>query len=161
MVDGINKSKMITPLITLSAAAIAVVVMYLRDYELYKMLWCLFVVVIIFYIIGDVVQTIYVRIRPRVIPEEEDLEKMLAKKYYGISGIDFVDGDRLEDYVEAARAERTYTDDEIRELIASNKLGMEDEDETVVEANDTNTIAEDNGFDEDNNSSFTDEEQNF
>ena len=149
---------MITPIITLSAAAIAVVIMYVRDYEFYKMLWCLLAVVIIFYIIGDIVQTIYIRIKPRVIPEEEALERMLAKKYYGISGVDFVDDDLLEDYVDAARAERNYTDDEIRELIASNKLGLDDDldDETSKEVKEDTS---DNGLDEnyEDNGSFMDE----
>ncbi len=67
------------PLIVLTAAAIAEIIMFIRQFELYRMLWILFIVLVIFYIIGDVVQYIYMRIKPRIIPEADDIERLISK----------------------------------------------------------------------------------
>ena len=75
----INKVKMITPMIVLTAESFAVVTMYIKKYDLYKMLWILLVVLIVFYLIGDAVRYTYMRIRPRVIPEADDIAKLISK----------------------------------------------------------------------------------
>lgn len=75
----INKVKMITPMIVLTAESFAVVTMYIKKYDLYKMLWILLVVLIVFYLIGDAVRYMYMRIRPRVIPEADDIAKLISK----------------------------------------------------------------------------------
>lgn len=75
----INKVKMITPMIVLTAESFAVITMYIKNYDLYKMLWILLVVLIVFYLIGDAVRYMYMRIRPRVIPEADDIAKLISK----------------------------------------------------------------------------------
>lgn len=76
-----NKTGLITPFLTLLAGAIASIIMYVRGFELTKMLYWLLAVLIIFYILGDVARYIYATIRPRIIPTE-DLDSMVlqAKK---------------------------------------------------------------------------------
>lgn len=72
-----NKTKYITPLIMLLAGAIAAIIMTIRHYELYRMLWTLLIVLIIFYVIGDVVRYLYASVRPTIIPID-DVDEMLA-----------------------------------------------------------------------------------
>lgn len=67
-----NKVKLITPLLMLFAGSLASVIMYIRKYDFYTMLWILLVVLVVFYIIGDVVRYIYASIRPRIIPTADD-----------------------------------------------------------------------------------------
>ena len=74
-----NKTKFITPMLMLFAGAVASITMFIKNYELYTMLWVLLVVLIIFYIIGDVVRYIYASVRPRILPQSPDIENMLAK----------------------------------------------------------------------------------
>lgn len=82
-----NKVKLITPFLMLLAGALASVIMYIRKFDLFTMLWVLLVVLVIFYIIGDVVRYIYASIRPRIIPNismneytmEEPIENVVAK----------------------------------------------------------------------------------
>lgn len=64
-----NKVRLITPFLMLFAGALASVIMYIKKYDLYTMLWVLLVVLIVFYIIGDVVRYLYAAIRPRIIPD--------------------------------------------------------------------------------------------
>jgi len=76
-----NKTGLITPFFMLLAGAIAAIIMYVRGFELTRMLYWLLAVLIIFYIIGDIARYIYSTIRPRIIPSE-DLDGMVlqAKK---------------------------------------------------------------------------------
>lgn len=82
-----NKTGLITPFFMLLAGAIASIIMYIRGFELTRMLWGLLIVLVVFYIIGDVVRYIYSSIRPRIIPAFE-LEKMVeaAKKNGDLTG---------------------------------------------------------------------------
>ena len=45
---------------------------FIRKYDFYTMLWVLLVVLVVFYIIGDVVRYIYASIKPRIIPSVDD-----------------------------------------------------------------------------------------
>lgn len=74
-----NKTRFITPVLMLIGAAVASITMFVKNYELYTMLWVLLVVLIIFYIIGDVVRYIYASVRPCILPQSSDLENMIAK----------------------------------------------------------------------------------
>lgn len=65
-----NKVRLITPFLMLSAGAIASIVMYIKEYEFEQMLWVLLIVLLVFYVIGDVVRYLYASIRPRIIPDE-------------------------------------------------------------------------------------------
>ena len=40
----------------LFAGALASIIMYIRKYDFYKMLWVLLIVLVVFYIIGDIVR---------------------------------------------------------------------------------------------------------
>lgn len=73
-----NKTGLITPFFMLLAGAIASIIMYVRGFELTTMLWGLLIVLVIFYIIGDVARYLYASIRPRIIPTG-DLEMMVQK----------------------------------------------------------------------------------
>lgn len=76
-----NKTGLITPFLMLLAGAIASIIMYVRGYELTRMLWGLLIVLLIFYVLGDIARYLYASIRPRIIPTG-DLEQMVqeAKK---------------------------------------------------------------------------------
>ena len=73
-----NKTGLITPFFMLLAGAIASIIMYIRGFDLTTMLWGLLVVLVIFYIIGDIARYIYASIRPRIIPTG-NLEIMVQK----------------------------------------------------------------------------------
>ena len=74
-----NKTRLITPFFMLLAGAIASIIMYIRGFELTRMLWGVLIVLVIFYIIGDVARYLYSSIRPRIIPAT-DIDKMLAEQ---------------------------------------------------------------------------------
>lgn len=63
-----NKTPLITPFLMLTAGTIASIIMYVRGFDLNTMLWTLLIVLIIFYIIGDIARYLYATVRPRVIP---------------------------------------------------------------------------------------------
>lgn len=63
-----NKTPLITPFLMLTAGTIASIIMYVRGFEFNTMLWTLLIVLIIFYIIGDIARYLYASVRPRVIP---------------------------------------------------------------------------------------------
>lgn len=65
-----NKVRLITPFLMLSAGAIASIVMYIKEYEFEQMLWVLLIVLLVFYVIGDIVRYLYASIRPKIIPDE-------------------------------------------------------------------------------------------
>lgn len=64
-----NKVRLITPFLMLLAGALASVIMYIKKYDFNSMLWTLLIVLLIFYVIGDIVRYIYALIRPRIIPK--------------------------------------------------------------------------------------------
>lgn len=63
-----NKTGLITPFLMLTAGTIASIIMYIRKFELDRMLWCLLIVLVVFYIIGDTARYLYATVRPRIIP---------------------------------------------------------------------------------------------
>lgn len=73
-----NKTSLITPFFMLLAGAIASIIMYVRGFDLTTMLWGLLIVLVIFYIIGDIARYLYASIRPRIIPTG-NLEIMVQK----------------------------------------------------------------------------------
>lgn len=73
-----NKTSLITPFFMLLAGAIASIIMYIRGFDLTTTLWGLLIVLVIFYIIGDIARYIYASIRPRIIPTG-NLEIMVQK----------------------------------------------------------------------------------
>lgn len=73
-----DKTNLITPFLMLLAGAIASIIMYMRGYELTRMLWGLLIVLVVFYVIGDIARYLYASIRPRIIPSGE-LEQMVRE----------------------------------------------------------------------------------
>ena len=73
-----NKTGLITPFFMLLAGAIAAIIMYVRGFDLNTSLWGLLIVLVIFYILGDIARYLYASIRPRIIPAG-DLEMMVQK----------------------------------------------------------------------------------
>lgn len=64
-----NKTGLITPFLMLLAGTVASIIMYIRDFEFYTMLWVLLIVLLIFYVIGDIARYLYATVRPRVISD--------------------------------------------------------------------------------------------
>lgn len=78
-----DKVKLITPILMLFAGSLASVIMFLKKYDLYTMLWVLLVVLIVFYVIGDVTCYLYMSVRPRVLPQDE-IEGMITMINSGV-----------------------------------------------------------------------------
>ena len=83
-----SKVGLITPFLMLSAGAIASIIMYKRGVDLYTMLWGLLIVLLIFYVIGDIIRYIYASIKPRVIPklDYDDVEVPVRVSYKNGTG---------------------------------------------------------------------------
>lgn len=64
-----NKTGLITPFLMLLAGSVASIIMYIRNFEFYTMLWVLLIVLLIFYVIGDIARYLYATVRPRVISD--------------------------------------------------------------------------------------------
>ena len=64
-----NKTGLITPFLMLLAGTVASIIMYIRDFEFFTMLWVLLIVLLIFYVIGDIARYLYATVRPRVISD--------------------------------------------------------------------------------------------
>lgn len=119
-----NKTQLITPFLMLTAGMIASVIMYIRNFELYRMLWILLIVLIIFYIIGDITRYIYTVLRPRTIPAyniDHDLLNALMNGEDIAGNVVAVDDedpdDGGEEYAEAGEefddGEEGYSDEEL------------------------------------------------
>ena len=78
-----NKTGLITPFLMLLAGAIASIIMYVRGYELTRMLWGLLIVLLIFYVLGDIARYLYASIRPRIIPTGDLEQKIKEEKKNG------------------------------------------------------------------------------
>lgn len=123
-----NKAKLITPLLMLFAGAVASVIMYVKKYEFYKMLWILLVVLVVFYIIGDVVRYLYESVRPSILPKEEIDEMLNALENGGLEA----DADTQEE-AEETSADEGEADEETDE---SDEYG--EQEEAVEEYTDEN-----------------------
>lgn len=104
-----NKTGLITPFLMLTAGLIASIIMYIRKFDLNRMLWGLLIVLVIFYILGDIARYIYASVRPRIIPSG-DLAAMVEKaKLSGdLTGsvVAFTDGEKTgEDSLEELSAD--------------------------------------------------------
>ena len=103
-----NKVRLITPFLMLSAGAIASIIMYIRGYEFERMLWILLIVLLIFYVIGDIVRYLYASIRPRIIPDENIGTVVMGSFNEGKGGIAFAEAE--DDSAEAG--ENTYSSED-------------------------------------------------
>lgn len=132
-----NKTRLITPFFMLLAGAIASIIMYVRNFEFTKMLWGLLIVLVVFYILGDIARYLYASIRPRIIPSK-DIEQMIldAKKNGDLTGsvVAFVDDEEEEseqgDDTEAdADEDAGYSDEELGEYSAEDTTSDLQDDE--------------------------------
>jgi hypothetical protein len=92
-----DKTRFITPLLTLLAGAIAAVIMFARGFEFTRMLWTLLIVLIIFYFLGDTARYIYSKIRPRIIPDVDyDEMERQVRESLDLTGnvVEFADDER-------------------------------------------------------------------
>lgn len=82
-----DKTRLITPFLMLTAGTIASIIMYIRKFDLNRMLWGLLIVLVIFYILGDIARYLYASVRPRIIPSG-NLAKMVeeAKRNGDLTG---------------------------------------------------------------------------
>lgn len=118
-----NKTKFITPTLMLIAGAVASITMFMKDYELYTMLWVLLIVLIIFYIIGDVVRYIYASVRPCILPQSPDLENILAK----MNGQEAEDEDEVVEKGADPSDEADYSDEQEINEQENNEDSQENE----------------------------------
>ena len=122
-----DKTRLITPFFMLLAGAIASVIMYVRGFEFTRMLWGLLIVLVVFYILGDIARYLYASIKPRIIPSD-DLDRMIldARKNGDLTGsvVAFSDDEQVEgaEYTgtEAGIDEEGYSDEELGEYTAED-----------------------------------------
>ena len=123
--------KLITPFLMLFAGAVASIIMYVRHFDLYTMLWVLLVVLVVFYIIGDIVRYIYESIRPRIIPDMDEEELMLECPEDNIvakeEGEDEDEQDAEEVGTEQQTEEESDAEEEPQMADASEEEGYTDE----------------------------------
>ena len=113
-----NKTQFITPFLMLTAGTIASIIMYIRKFDLNSMLWGLLIVLVIFYILGDIARYLYASVRPRIIPSgnlAEMVEK--AKRNGDLTGsvVAFADGEEAnegEGFMEELSADGLMSEEE-------------------------------------------------
>lgn len=135
-----NKTGLITPFFMLLAGAIASIIMYIRGFELTRMLWGLLIVLVIFYIIGDSIRYIYASIRPRIIPAYE-LDKMVqaARKNGDLTGsVVAFEGDGQDNAEEGVDADGFMSEDTENDYVE----GYSDEELADYAAEDTTSEME-------------------
>lgn len=127
-----SKVRLITPFLMLFAGALASIIMYIRKYDFYTMLWVLLIVLVVFYIIGDIVRYLYASALPRVIPQE-DIDAIMTNLENGILEED-MSGEKTEAAEEAAgKEEKSELSDEEAETEEDSM-----DDESVEEYTDEN-----------------------
>lgn len=106
--ENSSKSRFITPVVMLFAGALSMIIMLIKQYDLYRMLWTLLVVLIVFYIIGDIARYLYSTIRPRVIPASLDLEDMQkqAEIRFMDEDVEYLDDDFTDENINQMKSER-------------------------------------------------------
>ena len=122
-----DKTRLITPFFMLLAGAIASVIMYVRGFEFTRMLWGLLIVLVVFYILGDIARYLYASIKPRIIPSD-DLDRMIldARKNGDLTGsvVAYSDDEQVEgaEYTgaESGIDEEGYSDEELGEYTAED-----------------------------------------
>ena len=125
-----SKVKLITPFLMLLAGAIASIIMYIKKYDFYTMLWVLLIVLIVFYMIGDVARYLYASVQPRVLPADE-IDAMIAAMENSVVGKEV---DKEEETEEEAVSESEGEEEE--EMDMSEEDSMDDE--SVEEYTDEN-----------------------
>ena len=125
-----SKVRLITPFLMLFAGALASIIMYIKKYDFYTMLWVLLIVLIVFYVIGDVARYLYASVQPRVLPSNE-IDAMIAAMENSVIGKEV---DKEEETDEETVSESEGVEDE--EMDMSEEDSMDDE--SVEEYTDEN-----------------------
>lgn len=126
-----GKVRLITPFLMLFAGALASIIMFIKKYDLYTMLWVLLIVLIVFYVIGDVARYLYMSVQPRVLPQGE-IEDMIAMMNNDVveknaeeeeaeineedSGEEALEYDMDEEYSMDEESVEEYTDENLDEM---------------------------------------------
>lgn len=144
-----NKTQLITPFLMLTAGAIASIIMYVRRFEFNTMLWGLLIVLVIFYILGDIARYLYAAVRPRIIPTG-DLGEMVetARK----------NGDLTGNVVAFADSEETGEGEGFLEELSAD--GLMSEESTRYSEEEGYSDEELDGYEEGNEQSYASEEEN-
>ena len=124
-----SKVRLITPFLMLFAGALASIIMLIKEYDFYTMLWVLLIVLIVFYIIGDVARYLYMSVQPRILPQGE-IEEMIAM----MNG-DVVEKD-TEETEEAGDTMESDSEEEASEYGTDEEYSMDEE--SVEEYTDEN-----------------------
>lgn len=124
-----SRVRLITPFLMLFAGALASIIMFIKDYDLYTMLWVLLIVLIVFYIIGDVARYLYMSVQPRVLPQDQ-IEKMIAAMNNSVVEKDTEETEEVVDSMESA------SEEEASEYDMDNEYSMDEE--SVEEYTDEN-----------------------
>lgn len=117
-----NKTQLITPFLMLTAGTIASIIMYVRGFEFNTMLWILLIVLVIFYILGDIARYLYASVRPRVIPAANINRELIEALMNGeeVSG----------SVVTVADNENTDTGEDFSEELSADGLMSEESEES-------------------------------
>lgn len=137
-----SKVGLITPFLMLSAGAIASIIMYKRGVDLYTMLWGLLIVLLIFYVVGDIIRYIYASIKPRIIPklDYDDVEVPIRISKRSGTGYD-MENDDAEEYDESE-----YDEDEFSK------------EKSDYDFDDMNNNSENEGYSDDELEEYSDED---
>lgn len=127
-----NKVRLITPFLMLLAGAIASIIMYIREYDFEKMLWVLLIVLLVFYVIGDIVRYLYASVRPRIIPSENISNVVIGSFNDGSNG----------SVVAFSEAENGFGSETVSEEYSEEALAEYDDEDTEENENKTG----DNGY---------------
>ena len=106
-----GKVRLITPFLMLFAGALASIIMFIKEYDLYTMLWVLLIVLIVFYVIGDVARYLYMSVQPRVLPQSE-IEDMIALMSSGVLEKSAEETEAVADEVDSGEEAQEYDMDE-------------------------------------------------
>lgn len=143
-----NKTQLITPFLMLTGGAIASIIMYIRRFDLNTMLWGLLIVLVIFYILGDIARYLYASVRPRVIPSG-NLSEMVeeARK----------NGDLTGSVVAFADSEATSEGEDFSEELSAD--GLMSEEGTGYSEEEGYSDEELGGYEEADTASYASEEE--
>ena len=122
-----GKVRLITPFLMLFAGALASIIMFIKKYDLYTMLWVLLIVLIVFYVIGDVARYLYMSVQPRVLPQSE-IEDMIAMMNSGVVEMNTEE--------EEVTSKEEYSEEEALEYDMDEEYSMDEE--SVEEYTDEN-----------------------
>lgn len=122
-----GKVRLITPFLMLFAGALASIIMFIKKYDLYTMLWVLLIVLIVFYVIGDVARYLYMSVQPRVLPQSE-IEDMISMMNSGVVEMNTEE--------EEVTSKEEYSEEEALEYDMDEEYSMDEE--SVEEYTDEN-----------------------